>query len=288
MKPAQKIRAFFNNRTNLILFLALLLIIVVGFLGFKAIGGNKSKQVPLQEVDLSFDPEGPYALLYPRRDGNALVLNIKRVSAYDAISYELAYQSDGIDRGVQGNIDTKNKKNEYTQEILFGTCSTVDTYNIKHCVFDPNVENGTLTLKIQQGRILYKMITQWHLQKPDVALGALTSGDGHFTDKLTDDRQGLALIGFTIINDLSGAPKLPEGKEVLGKVYSLNASVAKEVKSGQVSIELADKPPAEAKIARYDSSQNKWTLLDTKIASGSALVADTDRGGIFTVLTAKP
>src|SRR5258708_7586002 len=125
------------NKTTLGLVAILVLIILSGFLVYTKFLAKPKAQI-LQEVDLPFDPSGPYAILTPRRDGNAVVLNIKRVSSYSAISYELTYQSEGIDRGVQGNLNTKDKKAEYTQEILFGTCSTTDTFNIKHCFFDTN------------------------------------------------------------------------------------------------------------------------------------------------------
>ncbi|MDP3758581.1 MAG: hypothetical protein Q8Q86_02580, partial [Candidatus Daviesbacteria bacterium] len=246
-----------------------ILIIVLGILGFLGWFGVQKfaakEEGPVEEVDLIFDAEGPFALLFPRRDGNALVLNLKRTSSYDSISYELAYTSnpdeiivtgtkiseDGegsvqgsIDRGVMGAIDTKEKKGEYEQEILFGTCSK----NV--CKYDKGVENGTLTLHIRKGNKAFRMITQWHLQKPDVALGNLTSGDGHLVYKVPGDRQVLSNIGFTITNDLTGVPKLPSGKQILGKVYSLNVPIAKELAGGSVSLELAENPPAGAKLYR--------------------------------------
>ena len=254
--------------------------------------------------------EGPFALLFPRRDGNALVLNLKRTSSYDSINYELAYTStpdetvvtgtkiseDGesagagsIDRGVVGDIDTKARKGEYEQEILFGSCSK----NV--CKYDKGVENGTLTLKIRKGNKVYRMITQWHLQKPDVALGNLTSGDGHLVyktslpsidGKVDGDRQALSNIGFTIINDLTGVPKLPSGKQVLGKVYSLNVPIAKELTSGAVSLELSENPPVGAKLYRYNQSKGEWQELDTKV-DDSKLSAKADGAGIFAVLTSK-
>src|SRR5262245_47135571 len=111
------------NRTTLILAgVALLILIGAIFLVQRIVASRNSNQA-LQEVNLPFDAEGPYAILTPRRDGKALVLNITRVAEYDAISYVLAYQSQGIDRGVEGTLDTKDKKSEYNQEILFGTCS---------------------------------------------------------------------------------------------------------------------------------------------------------------------
>src|SRR5215208_3770487 len=106
-----RLQEFFSNRTNVILTAVIALILVGGIWGVSALLGVGKNQGPLQEVDLPFDPEGPYALLAPRRDGNAINLNITRVLNYDAISYELAYQSnndagESLDRGVTGQIKT--------------------------------------------------------------------------------------------------------------------------------------------------------------------------------------
>ncbi len=280
-----------------------ILIVVLGILGILGYAGGQkfpaNNSGPTEEIDLAFDAEGPYALLFPRRDGNALVLNLKRTGSYDSINYELAYTSNpdevkvagtkisdeegignasgSIDRGVMGTIDTKEKKGEYEQEILFGSCSK----NV--CKYDKGVENGTLTLRIKKGNKVYRMITQWHLQKPDVALGSLTSGDAHLVYNVEGDRQALSNVGFTITNDLTGVPKLPSGKEVLGKVYSLNTPVAKSLPPGNVILELADNPPDGAKIYSYDTD---WKELETKV-EGSQLSAKAEGAGIFAVLTSK-
>lgn len=291
-----KLKSFFTAHKTLVLILGLGILGIFIYLGVQTIIAKPED--PAEEIDLAFDAEGPYAQLFPRRDGNALVLNLKRTGSYDSISYELAYTSNpdetvvkgtkidledsgdsgssgAIDRGVVGTIDTKEKKGEYEQEILFGSCSK----NV--CKYDKGVENGTLTLHIKKGNKAYRMSTQWHLQQPDIALGSLTSGDGHLVYKVDADRQGLANIGFTIINDLTGLPKLPSGKEVLGKAYSLNTPIAKQLPKGEVNLELAENPPEGSKIYRYD---NEWVELDTKI-DGSKLSAKTDGAGIFAVLT---
>lgn len=287
------------HKTTVILIVTILVIGILGWIGVQKFLVNPNQEV--EEIDLVFDPEGPFAMLYPRKDGNALILNLQRTSSYDAISYELAYTSAPdetvmagstikedidnptggvIDRGVKGDIDTKEKKGEYEQEILFGTCSK----NV--CKYDKGVENGTLTLLIKKGNKIYRMVTLWHMQKPDVALGNLTSGDNHLVYKVEGDRQALSNSGFTIINDLTGAPKLPAGKIVLGKVYSLNVPVAKHLDKGNISIELAETPGADAKIFRFNNSNSTWEQLDTK-ADGSTLQALTDGAGIFAVLTSK-
>lgn len=290
---------FLLHKITAILVIVLIFIGVEGVLAFQNLTSKQSG--PVEEIDLTFDAEGPYALLFPRRDGNALVLNLKRTGSYDSISYELAYTStpdekvvagskiseDGegnfsgsIDRGVMGTIDTKEKKGEYEQEILFGTCSK----NV--CKYDKGVENGTLTLHIKKGNKAFRMITQWHLQKPDVALGNLTSGDGHLVYKVDGDRQTLSNIGFTIVNDLTGVPKLPSGKIVAGKVYSLNVPIAKELNGGSVLLELAENPSAGAKLFRFNGSKSEWQELDTKV-EGSKLSAEVEGAGIFAVLTSK-
>lgn len=249
----------------------------LGILGFYIFVGKNSLSAKVsQELDITFDPEGPYAILTPRRDGNALNLNLKRTASYDSISYDLIYNADGIDRGVSGDVDTSNRKGEYDQEILFGSCSK------SICKYDLGVENGTLSLRIKKGNKLFKMNTQWHLQRVDVALGILTSGDGHFVYKVNGSAQQLGVIGLSIINDLSAVPKLPAGREVFGKVYALNVPTAKILPPGLVSIELADNPPDGAKLFRFDEV-NGWKELDTKIEN-SKLTAIADSAGIFTVL----
>lgn len=296
----EKIKSFVSAHKTIVLIVALILLGILGYSGFQKISSQQAG--PVIEVDLAFDGEGPYALLFPRRDGNAVVLNIKRTSSYDSISYDLAYISNAletaisgtkvldegegessggsIDRGVSGTIETKEKKGEYEQEILFGTCSK----NV--CKYDKGVENGTLTLHIKKGKLAYRMITQWHLQKPDVALGVLTSGDGHFHYKIDADRTALSNVGFSIINDLTGVPKLPSGKVVTGKVYSLNAPIAKELPAGDVTLELAENPGSEAKIYKFNHNKSEWEALETKV-NGSEFSGRASGAGIFAVLINK-
>lgn len=278
----QKIK---TQKITLLLIGAIVVVLALGYFGYqKFIAGSKvDSQVSLEEVDLVFDPEGPYALLAPRRDGNALNVNLLRTSSYDGISYELAYaDSDGIDRGVTGEIKVDQGKSEYNQEVLFGTCSK----NV--CKYDKGVENGTLTLHIKKGNEKYRMVTQWHLQNTATSSGKLSSGDGHFSYQLQnpDNSKDDDLVSgtFTVINDLTGAPKLPNDKTIIGKVYSLNVPPAKSLGNGTVTIELADTPKDGTKIVRWDESGNKWQELETKV-EGSKLSAPATTGGIFTVLS---
>jgi hypothetical protein len=285
---------FVAHKLTSILAVVFIFILAGVIFSFQKISSKPSG--PVEEVDLIFDAEGPYALTIPRNDGNAMILNLKRTSSYDEISYELAYTSEAeevaerggkvleegeeggvIERGVVGTINTTDKKGEYEQEILFGTCSK----NV--CKYDQGVENGTLTLHIKKGNNAYKMVTQWHLQRPDIALGKLSSGDEHFKYEIDTDRETLSGVGYAIVNDLTGVPKLPSEREVLGKVYALNVSIAKDLPTGVVAYELSENPPEDAKIYVFYESTSEWQELDTKV-EGSKLTAAANGSGIFAVL----
>jgi hypothetical protein len=304
LKNLTAVKTFFRNRTNLILVGILLLLIAGSIFAINAFLNKKPSELPVEEIDLAFEAEGPYAILNPRRDGSALTLNIFRVSSYESINYELAYQStlsetentsaeEGsgtVDRGVQGTLNTDSKKSEYQQEILFGTCSQGFTEGNAHCVFDKNVENGTLILKIKKPfekgdktQKVYRMVTSWHLQKPDVALGVITSADSHFAFKTEAERAELATTGYTITNELTGVPKLPDGKKVFGKVYALNVPTARSMPQGEVTMETIDNPPTEAKIFYYEEGKNEWIELETKIESNK-LTSNGPGAGIYAVL----
>lgn len=304
-----KLKIFFSNKVNLALVVVLVLLFGGMLWGINWWLNRVPTNLPVEEIDLSFEADGPYALLLPRRDGNALNLHIYRVSSYEGISYELAYQAsasdvvnsdaegaaegDKIDRGVQGTLNTNDKKSEYDQEILFGTCSKGDTMSTLHCVFDKEVENGTLLLKItkpyergDKTKKVYKMTSAWHLQQPDIALGKITSGDSHFNYVTNASRDELATTGYTIINDLTAAPKLPDGKNFFGKVYALNVPTAKDISAGEVSIETLDTPPANAKLAVYQDKTGNWEMLETKVESNK-LSAQGRGAGIYAVLVNK-
>lgn len=301
------VKARLNSRLNIALVGVLLVVLVGGGLAISNFVKPTNVVLPLEEIELSFDANGPYAILEPRRDGNAIILNIKRVAGYEKITYELAYQSElnsdergdgaetnSVERGVQGEIkDVDSAKSEYSQEILFGTCSKGDTFSTLHCVFDKGVEFGTLTLKIYEKptkesrtQKVYKFVTPWRMQKPDVALGKIFSVDNHFGYKTTATRQDLANIGYTIVHDLSGAPKLDESKAFVGKVYALNVPTAKKFPNGVVSIEMADDIPTGATIAQYSPDKDSWGLLKSEV-NKATIQAQASSSGLFAVVNNK-
>lgn len=290
MLQINKVKAYLSTHKITAGLIVAILIILMGGVSIYKNFNKPQKVILLPDIELNFEAEGPYALMSPRRDGNAINLDITRAGQYDFFAYQIVYTDDqGTERGA-GSLDTwielKNKS-DYNQEILLGTCSQGFTSGAAHCVFDKGVENGTLVLRFRKGNQPYKMLTEWHLQKPDMALGTLTSGDSHFTYQLkSDKREELALIAFTVINDLTGVPKLPEGKQVLGKVYSLTAPTATDLKDGIINLETAETPPVDAKLARYSQKDNKWEELDTKVV-GSKLNAPVLGSGIFAILISR-
>jgi hypothetical protein len=86
-----------------------------------------------------------------------------------------------------------------------------------------------------------------------------------------------------MVNDLTGAPKLPNGKKAFGKVYAFTLPTAKTFPAGDLTIELIENAPAEAQIARYNEGANSWDVLETKVENAK-LSAKAPGAGIFAVL----
>lgn len=302
----ERVFHFIQTHLTVVMTAAIVLLAGAGFGLYQLFVAEKC-EVLEGETELTFEPDGVYALLLPRKDGNALNLNIKRTSKYKAINYELAYRADsddvvnaeslvdgegdaGIDRGVVGDIKIdetgRNLQSEYDQEILFGTCSK----NV--CKYDKGVENGTLTIHLTNSCDNKQVVTTaWKIQNLDVDAGKITSGDEHFRYEIASDsaktadenRAELVRVGYSLVNEVTGAPKLPAGKTVFEKVYAINAPEAKTLPKGMVSIETAEDPPGEAKIAVYIENENSWRELETKI-EGSKLSAQAPQSGIFAIL----
>ena len=58
-----------------------------------------------------------------RADRKALYIYIGGLSQVCSLTYTLYYQTDGIDEGVSGSVDSSSG-NAITRELLFGTCSS--------------------------------------------------------------------------------------------------------------------------------------------------------------------
>jgi len=308
----ERFTTLIQKNLTVVLVLAMVLFVGAGFGVYQLFAAAKCEVIP-GETELTFDPEGIYALMLPRKDGNALNLNLKRTSKYKAINYELAYRAasdtivnatplvgedgassdGGIDRGVVGDIQIdesgKNLQPEYDQEILFGTCSK----NV--CKYDKGVENGTLTIHLTNSCDNKQMVTTtWKMQNLDIVAGKVSSGDEHFKYEIASDsaktadenRAELVRVGYSLVNEVTGAPKMPGNKTVFEKVYAVNAPEAKTLPKGMVSIETAGTPPSEAKIAVYVESENAWKELATKI-EGSKLYAEAPQSGLFAILVNK-
>ena len=93
-------------------------------------------QVELQPLTF----EAPFVALYPREDGNALILRIDRVAQYQTIEAKVRYQT--AEGKSQGFLKTLRPEGEdfIEGEGIFGTCSK------GVCRYDEGVEGGSVEL----------------------------------------------------------------------------------------------------------------------------------------------
>ncbi len=85
-----------------------------------------------------------------RSDRRAIVLTLSNLQKVKNVTYTLMYQTDGVDQGVGGTLDSSSGSS-VTRELLFGTCSDVCRYhsNITNMKLEivSELPNGRQTLK---------------------------------------------------------------------------------------------------------------------------------------------
>jgi len=68
-------------------------------------------------------PSGAYVTARLRSDRQALLVTFGNLQKLNNMTYTLMYQTNGVDQGVSGSLDS-SAGNSVTRELLFGTCSS--------------------------------------------------------------------------------------------------------------------------------------------------------------------
>lgn len=82
-----------------------------------------------------------------RSDRLALIVTLSNLNKVNSAFYSLIYQSNGIEQGVNGSLDS-SQGNSVTRELLFGTCSS------GVCRYQENLSNMTfeVTSELPSGK----------------------------------------------------------------------------------------------------------------------------------------
>mgnify|MGYP005850804573 CR=1 FL=1 len=243
--------------------LVLLLIGVVVFFGaFLIIKGRK--EITDQEIDDEEEtallklPQDklPIVSLIPTEDGHYLKLRVERLTIEEAetLDFELLYEvpGDKPPQGVPGSGIKIKGEDTFETDLLLGSESS------GYFRFDEGVEKGTIALKFRnnQGKLLVKLISEFHLQNQT---DKLTSLDGKFTFDLDE---GIKKGFFIVINTL-GFPNDLSQKPSIGP-YGIYTSGNQKL-TGKVKLDTA-------KIYVWQSSSG-WRLQDerTILDSGAGI-----------------
>lgn len=94
---------------------------------------------------------GPYATAKLRGDRLALLVTFGNLNKASNVSYTLMYQTNGVDQGVSGSLDS-SAGNAVSRELLFGTCSS------GVCRYHGNITNMKLevSFELANGKHLIK------------------------------------------------------------------------------------------------------------------------------------
>lgn len=169
-------------------FLVLVLVILIGFLGYKILGRSGESGLPIEQR--------PFTSLTPTSDGHWLIMKIGRINVPDAatLEYELLYQvPDRPDQGIPGTVKLDGKDIE--RKLLLGTESS-GKYR-----FDEGVEHGTLTLKFRNSgnKLIGTISTDFHMQ---FATQVFSSQDGKFNYTIDEKLRG----GYFVTMNTLGLP----------------------------------------------------------------------------------
>lgn len=142
----------------------------------------------------------PFTSLIPKSDGHWLKLRVEGIQVPNAVSldYELLYKtSDGRTQGVPGTINVKGV-GMIERDLLLGSESSGKFR------YDLGVETGTLTLRFRndKGKLLAKLVTDWHLQ---TNVTELSSVDGKFKYDLTKEATGVWFVTMMPFGTKQGA-----------------------------------------------------------------------------------
>lgn len=191
-------------------FLPFLIVGVVALLfigGVMIIRNNNANSGVIEEEDQNIPdlPEGqrPTLGLVPTTDGYYLGLKVSSIKVDGAASmdYELLWKANnGGTETTQGTSSTikLNGQTDVTKDLLLGSES-----NGKFR-YDQGVETGTLTLRFRngQGKMIGKLMTDWHLQTGSTTL---TSVDNSFKYTLDKSATGVYFVTMKSFNEPTGA-----------------------------------------------------------------------------------
>lgn len=218
--------------------------------------------------------ERPYVSLLPSADGHWVTLEVRKIKMGTiSLEYELIYfaevEGSRIERGVStgGKPIELSSSNEFSKKILFGSAScTTGTCKYK---YDENVNEGTLSLKLNGKFGTERYETVFRIQKGKEAREGLTTGDGLFTFT----SQSLPVNNLYLCFSSLGLPSLlPEKVMAKSEPYSILP-----LPSGQGTVSFKT---AEEGVKIYLWDKQKWQELETTVSGGLA-TTQTAKAGIF-------
>ena len=170
-----------NKKYLPIILFVLGVLVLVGayFLVIKGRGATpEDEDANVPEISLE---QRPFTSLTPSEDGHWLKLKIEKLNLEAAsLDYELLYKvADGRTQGVPGTVPVKGDA-LIVRDLLLGSESSGKFR------YDEGVTEGTLTLRFrnEKGKLVGKLVTQFHLQSATNILTAFESDFKYQLDKL--------------------------------------------------------------------------------------------------------
>ncbi|MFH2118415.1 MAG: hypothetical protein ABII10_01620 [Candidatus Paceibacterota bacterium] len=262
-----------KNKRLIIIGAIILLVLLGGFLFFKARNANNTADNTNQKKRLSLPTnvipveERPYLAIRPLSDGHNIEIYVEALKKEaTSIEYSIDYQTGTLVQGADGEIDTS--KLPATAKILLGSCSAGGA-----CTYHEDVRGGSLLTSYLGSDEPYALKSDWKYIDNLSKKTAQSSKDAKFQI----DGKTLAQQRYLIIFNTPGYPEDLPGRAV-SEIYSLETS---GTLAGQAELTIRANEEGELKIAAWDGSE--WVTYEGKI-DGKMITSTVDLAQLFVVV----
>jgi hypothetical protein len=266
------------KKPTIITLVAILLVIVVGFIFFTKKSSNKpATTVEETKVDLPINTipvaERPFITLSPDSTGRSLNISLSGAPSEGSMEYEMIYNASGKQEGALGSIYLGTEKQPITKSILLGSKSGGGKIT-----YHEGVTGGSITLTYGETRLK----ESWNYLHFDQGDPSFSTTDGKLS--VTLNKTALKKDSVIITMKTFGYPKI-EGKVVAGPYGYFTQTPIK----GSAMVELKLPAGEHVNPTIYEWNGTSWKKLATKLVGDTVSATSSSslpaQAGVFVVTT---
>lgn len=260
-------------KKKLPVFLIIILVLIIGFLGWKFLikkkpaeeTGKTTAKPKIEAINQLALEKRPYIIIEPKSKtkpqdlGHWITITIDKADDYQTVEYDVEYQTGNLIQGFMHRIDFSKESLPVSKEGFFGSESK-GKYK-----YDEEVKGGSTLFKFFKDSINYDALkTYFNLQNKAEQDGVFTSNDGKAT--LEVGPRDLSSGDYLVIASTLGLPAEVEAR-VISEPYGFYSHQPAGLKDAALTIKSKE-DLTKAKILGWDGEE--WQEYEVEIEEDSA------------------